>query len=95
MFYGTILNPKTQGRHMSVFKRKLEEGEVFEDTRFAALNTQVPAFVDAVETAPEVVAPKATKKEKEKEVEVAPVVEPVAEVAPEVTDEKPLDTVVG
>jgi len=80
---------------MSVFKRPLEKGEVFEDTRFAALNTQTPVLVAVVEMVPEVVAPKATKKEKEKEVE--PVVEPVVEVGEtvEVIYEKPLEMVVG
>ena len=68
---------------MSVFKRKLPEGEILEDNRFASLNTNVPdLYPNIASAAKEVAAPKAAKKEKEKEVVVETAVEEVAEEAP-------------
>jgi hypothetical protein len=76
-----------------VFKRPLEKGEVSEDTRFAALNTQefvsgevvgvTPAEVAEVAPAEEVVAPVEATVE-----EVVPEVEAPAETPVEATVEE-------
>jgi hypothetical protein len=86
MFYGTILSIKHKRKNM-VFKRPLEKGEVFEDNRFAALNTQVFVAGEAEVVAEVAVTPAEVVEVAEAapaEEVVAPVEDTVEEVAPEV-----------